>query len=74
MWMRMWMYMVDEPRHAQHADGHPRDNRRSHLPGAYLAHPASGGRGHMYLSAEDIARLEGTRKVHFLQPDAIRID
>jgi uncharacterized cupin superfamily protein len=28
----------------------------------------------MYLSAEDIARLEGTRKVHFLQPDAIRID
>lgn len=28
----------------------------------------------MYLSAEDIARLEGTRKVHFLQPDAVRID
>lgn len=28
----------------------------------------------MYLSAEDIARLEGARKVHFLHPDAIRID
>ncbi len=28
----------------------------------------------MYLSADDIARLEGTRKVHFLHPDAIRID
>jgi uncharacterized cupin superfamily protein/GNAT superfamily N-acetyltransferase len=29
---------------------------------------------HMYLSADDIARLDGIRKVHFLNPDAIRND
>lgn len=28
----------------------------------------------MYLSAEDIARMEGVRKVHFLNPDAVRIN